>query len=152
MVYALFVFLFLLMILQPPRSTRTDTLFPYTTLFRSQRALDLEALVQGQVALIAVDVELAVARGGDVEAVAVLAVDEHARQPGAVVGHRADVDHAAAAGQLDEAPRLQARDQQAAVAGLDHPPRVIPRPRPQPQRAQRDHRQDRKSTRLNSSP
>src|SRR3546814_2577757 len=24
------------MILQPPRSTRTDTLFPYTTLFRSQ--------------------------------------------------------------------------------------------------------------------
>src|SRR3546814_19668545 len=27
--------LFLLMILRPPRSTRTDTLFPYTTLFRS---------------------------------------------------------------------------------------------------------------------
>src|SRR3546814_4771763 len=26
------------MILRPPRSTRTDTLFPYTTLFRSQRA------------------------------------------------------------------------------------------------------------------
>src|SRR3546814_18078510 len=26
---------FLLMILRPPRSTRTDTLFPYTTLFRS---------------------------------------------------------------------------------------------------------------------
>src|SRR3546814_3706960 len=25
------------MILLPPRSTRTDTLFPYTTLFRSQR-------------------------------------------------------------------------------------------------------------------
>src|SRR3546814_7544033 len=29
------VFVFLLMILRPPRSTRTDTLFPYTTLFRS---------------------------------------------------------------------------------------------------------------------
>src|SRR3546814_14947686 len=29
-----FLFLFL-MILRPPRSTRTDTLFPYTTLFRS---------------------------------------------------------------------------------------------------------------------
>src|SRR3546814_5846686 len=29
------VFLFLLMIRRPPRSTRTDTLFPYTTLFRS---------------------------------------------------------------------------------------------------------------------
>src|SRR3546814_17576720 len=27
---------FFLMILRPPRSTRTDTLFPYTTLFRSQ--------------------------------------------------------------------------------------------------------------------
>src|SRR3546814_11181976 len=33
-------FLFFLMIRRPPRSTRTDTLFPYTTLFRSlQRAL-----------------------------------------------------------------------------------------------------------------
>src|SRR3546814_16330798 len=30
-----FAFLFL-MIRRPPRSTRTDTLFPYTTLFRSQ--------------------------------------------------------------------------------------------------------------------
>src|SRR3546814_20013999 len=27
--------IFLLMIRRPPRSTRTDTLFPYTTLFRS---------------------------------------------------------------------------------------------------------------------
>src|SRR3546814_16549278 len=30
------VFLFLLMIRRPPRPTRTDTLFPYTTLFRSE--------------------------------------------------------------------------------------------------------------------
>src|SRR3546814_4659104 len=29
-------FFFLLMIRRPPRSTRTDTLFPYTTLFRSE--------------------------------------------------------------------------------------------------------------------
>src|SRR3546814_2165054 len=28
------------MIRRPPRSTRTDTLFPYTTLFRSDTALD----------------------------------------------------------------------------------------------------------------
>src|SRR3546814_20635332 len=35
----LFHFLiFLLMIRRPPRSTRTDTLFPYTTLFRSRLA------------------------------------------------------------------------------------------------------------------
>src|SRR3546814_15105023 len=32
----LFIFFFL-MIRRPPRSTRTDTLFPYTTLFRSHR-------------------------------------------------------------------------------------------------------------------
>src|SRR3546814_949012 len=31
-----FSWLFFLMIRRPPRSTRTDTLFPYTTLFRSQ--------------------------------------------------------------------------------------------------------------------
>src|SRR3546814_15435766 len=37
-----FVF-FVLMIRQPPRSPRTDTLFPYTTLFRSKAAIeDLE--------------------------------------------------------------------------------------------------------------
>src|SRR3546814_992385 len=29
------MFIFFLMIRRPPRSTRTDTLFPYTTLFRS---------------------------------------------------------------------------------------------------------------------
>src|SRR3546814_12953356 len=34
----LFVVFFLLMIRRPPRSTRTDTLFPYTTLFRSRRS------------------------------------------------------------------------------------------------------------------
>src|SRR3546814_8717984 len=31
-----FCLLFFLMIRRPPRSTRTDTLFPYTTLFRSR--------------------------------------------------------------------------------------------------------------------
>src|SRR3546814_10874373 len=30
-------FFFFLMLLRPPRSTRTDTLFPYTTLFRSRQ-------------------------------------------------------------------------------------------------------------------
>src|SRR3546814_11969625 len=30
---------FVLMIRRPPRSTRTDTLFPYTTLFRSPRLI-----------------------------------------------------------------------------------------------------------------
>src|SRR3546814_19633270 len=38
----MFCDIFLLMIRRPPRSTRTDTLFPYTTLFRSlgDRRLD----------------------------------------------------------------------------------------------------------------
>src|SRR3546814_12041192 len=39
---AMYVFCVFLMIRLPPRSTRTDTLFPYTTLFRS--GLDDEAL------------------------------------------------------------------------------------------------------------
>src|SRR3546814_9443916 len=34
----LLFFFFFLMIRRPPRSTRTDTLFPYTTLFRSVRS------------------------------------------------------------------------------------------------------------------
>src|SRR3546814_4971729 len=32
------------MIRRPPRSTRTDTLFPYTTLFRSRESLRFEEL------------------------------------------------------------------------------------------------------------
>src|SRR3546814_1909364 len=35
-------FFFFLMIRRPPRSTRTDTLFPYTTLFRSRSRRDRE--------------------------------------------------------------------------------------------------------------
>src|SRR3546814_1826369 len=34
------MFFFFLMIRRPPRSTRTDTLFPYTTLFRSRERAD----------------------------------------------------------------------------------------------------------------
>src|SRR3546814_11631766 len=34
-IFSLAFILFFLMIRRPPRSTRTDTLFPYTTLFRS---------------------------------------------------------------------------------------------------------------------
>src|SRR3546814_3503436 len=35
-IFVSFFFFFFLMIRRPPRSTRTDTLFPYTTLFRSK--------------------------------------------------------------------------------------------------------------------
>src|SRR3546814_17852855 len=44
----------LLMIRRPPRSTRTDTLFPYPTLFRSELVLKTVAeAVNGRVTLIA---------------------------------------------------------------------------------------------------
>src|SRR3546814_1035202 len=43
-----FSFLFFLMIRRSPRSTRTDTLLPYTTLFRSLRALSAVARARGQ--------------------------------------------------------------------------------------------------------
>src|SRR3546814_17947895 len=36
---SVWLFFFFLMIRRPPRSTRTDTLFPYTTLFRSPRGV-----------------------------------------------------------------------------------------------------------------
>src|SRR3546814_12041882 len=41
---------FFLMIRRPPRSTRTDTLFPYTTLFRSshRRLVPLDAAPRAQ--------------------------------------------------------------------------------------------------------
>src|SRR3546814_13606845 len=39
---------FFLVIRRPPRTTRTDTLFPYTTLFRSRRADDVDAAVEGE--------------------------------------------------------------------------------------------------------
>src|SRR3546814_5705675 len=35
LLFCVFLCVFVLMIRRPPRSTRTDTLFPYTTLFRS---------------------------------------------------------------------------------------------------------------------
>src|SRR3546814_20135219 len=39
------------MIRRPPRSTRTDTLFPYTTLFRSPRRKPGEAMTNAEVTL-----------------------------------------------------------------------------------------------------
>src|SRR3546814_927905 len=42
---------FFLMILRPPRSTRTDTLFPYTTLFRSNPCLLVAIIVRHPIPL-----------------------------------------------------------------------------------------------------
>src|SRR3546814_14292796 len=47
-------FFFFLMIRRPPRSTRTDTLFPYTTLFRS-KGLSLKVQMGGERSTAAID-------------------------------------------------------------------------------------------------
>src|SRR3546814_18300091 len=41
-----------LMIRRPPRSTRTDTLFPYTTLFRSQARREAGPVVVAEIAVL----------------------------------------------------------------------------------------------------
>src|SRR3546814_14768916 len=47
------------MIRRPPRSTRTDTLFPYTTLFRShpRQVVEEAAAVEGQVGVVVVEID-----------------------------------------------------------------------------------------------
>src|SRR3546814_14148386 len=69
------------MIRRPPRSTRTDTLFPYTTLFRSIASVKRDAVgVLGTVDRAAADAEAAgigaVRQAEDGEAVVVLARGE----------------------------------------------------------------------------
>src|SRR3546814_11148480 len=44
--YSVTLVVFFLMIRRPPRSTRTDTLFPYTTLFRSREYAVASRVVQ----------------------------------------------------------------------------------------------------------
>src|SRR3546814_323871 len=46
--YLIISFVFFLMIRRPPRSTRTDTLFPYTTLFRSRLPLSQPSPLKGR--------------------------------------------------------------------------------------------------------
>src|SRR3546814_19764143 len=49
------------MIRRPPRSTRTDTLFPYTTLFRSMALTSVPAAAQSKTGIAVVDLQRAVA-------------------------------------------------------------------------------------------
>src|SRR3546814_20211995 len=98
------------MIRRPPRSTRTDTLFPYTTLFRSEL---VRFLVQDAIAGVGVVDMLPGQPGPD-------------RLGGVVVLERSDPFLGVAADDVREAG--------VRVLAADHP-----------------IRQDRKSTRLNSS-
>src|SRR3546814_15681505 len=68
------------MIRRPPRSTRTDTLFPYTTLFRSQDAtkFEIKAAVQLMFKV-------------DVQSVAVLNIKGKTKRFGKSVGRRDNI-------------------------------------------------------------
>src|SRR3546814_13077837 len=57
------VFIFFVMIRRPPRSTRPDTLFPYTTLFRSRAHL-LRAVLEGISYNLRVILEALTSQGG----------------------------------------------------------------------------------------
>src|SRR3546814_11586860 len=58
-----------LMIRRPPRSTRTDTLFPYTTLFRSIGELERRRA--------AIDAEIAQIEGGPAQDAGIERSEEH---------------------------------------------------------------------------
>src|SRR3546814_17497036 len=60
------------MIRRPPRSTRTDTLFPYTTLFRSLLDLQLDHMVEFAAPVAEDRIERVGLRGG-----ARIAVEDH---------------------------------------------------------------------------
>src|SRR3546814_10096363 len=64
-----------LMIRRPPRSTRTDTRFPYTTLFRSGETVEILHLVDLGIVQ-QVDAMGGLERGAVLGAVAILQVDE----------------------------------------------------------------------------
>src|SRR3546814_15698525 len=88
----LFISFFFLMIRRPPRSTRTDTLFPYTTLFRSadpvprNRAARRRRPVGGRQAAFPAGGSCRAPRGGNAAGAPPAHVGQ--RRPGAVAPHR----------------------------------------------------------------
>src|SRR3546814_3057002 len=106
MVYSYSFIFFFLMIRRPPRSTRTDTLFPYTTLFRSddRDAVDNQVVAVGlpfepHVAPVPQHVRRRDAKGAVGEGRPFVALDQHlpvGEQPGPrvrPVGQRCGVRH-----------------------------------------------------------
>src|SRR3546814_2614746 len=122
-------YVFFLMITRPPRSTRTDTLFPYTTLFRS---LGHDAVCRGQSQAL---VDLRILRR---EVRHERAADDVGRHAAAVVGDP----------QADVVPALQARQVLHRLAPRAHVQRFHV---DSALTVHRLDRVDRKSTRLNSS-
>src|SRR3546814_6065966 len=88
------------MIRPPPRSTRTDILFPYTTLFRSARArtaqrtraLELEVIARSDLTLVVSGAERALlADDAPAARVEVLSNLHHVAGPGAPFAQRRDL-------------------------------------------------------------
>src|SRR3546814_10510470 len=71
----IYLFFFFLMIRRPPRSTRTDTLFPYTTLFRSVYIIVLILFLQ--TLSVSVWTGEALAAPGDSESEPIIRSEEH---------------------------------------------------------------------------
>src|SRR3546814_7405963 len=123
-----FLFLFFLMIRRPPRSTRTDTLFPYTTLFRSFASSFIKlGLVPGDGGAWALPRAVGFARAAELM----------------LTGDMISAADALAMGLVSRVvPDAQLLDESLAIAG---------RIAANPARAVRITKRDRKSTRLNSS-
>src|SRR3546814_13735021 len=98
------------MLRRPPRSTRTDTLFPYTTLFRARPTQHPLRTETGRLLVVAVDGRRA-SRGP-----AVVAGDDLDQRPQSHCGrHRPD---------CDESPYAMASSEHSSLAAL------LPRLRP----------------------
>src|SRR3546814_20186889 len=110
--YMVMVFCFL-MIRRPPRSTRTDTLFPYTTLFRSAQ----------HVRQCARDVQARGARQQDADRLALLTRDRSAlscRSFCRRLGHRGVGAGSALRPDVDSEPRdVALHEEQSVVTDLD---------------------------------
>src|SRR3546814_14978402 len=113
------------MIRRPPRSTRTDTLFPYTTLFRSLEAFQKGFAFQRAGVVEVIGAQVGVVRGpigleapapGVVENEAALGVDVAAK---AVLGDGAVAFLAVGDGGAAGAAQLAVGEQVAGLAGRD---------------------------------
>src|SRR3546814_6884104 len=145
-------FVFFLMIRRPPRSTRTDTLFPYTTLFRSlsdDRRVDRRGLAiatelrigQAVARLAVVGIDDVTARAARMAIVAGLIVGPHEPHIGVVEARLVKVEHGDRDAQARARPAVRLFEVGAArlLEPLDAAGRI----------GQADL--DRKSPRLNSS-
>src|SRR3546814_14886002 len=106
------------MIRRPPRSTRTDTLFPYTTLFRSRVTAAELALEQAQARSVAARDLLASYWGGDGQGLEIAGgIERPTGVPSALAGADADVREAAIARASAEAVLEQSRATQDYTVG-----------------------------------